>query len=318
VVTLFWTIISVIGNIETSFNAIWKITQDRSLSRKFSDYLSLMLIAPILLIVASSLTVFLQTQVTWLMTFLPLSKTSTWLILKALNFSSLLLIIGLFTFTLMFMPNHKVQLRAGLTAGIFTGILYFVVQQVYINLQVGVSSYNAIYGSFAALPLFLAWLQIGWMIVLLGCETAFYLQYYQTYQHNNRFKNLSFALKKVLALQITQLIIKNFQLIKQPLNASQIATNLMMPIAVIQPVLNHLTASHILLVYKTEDDSDEVYQPAIDINNITIAYVVTALEQYGCNHLPDIKQEQTFITALNRFKELMEQSEHNSLLKDHI
>jgi membrane protein len=318
IITLFWTIISVISNIETSFNAIWKITENRPFSRKFSDYLSLMLIAPIILIATSSLTVFLQTQITVIVEFLPLPKGSTWLIFKLLNLSSLLLIISLFTFVLIFVPNHKVQFRAGLVAGVLTGILYFIVQQAYIKLQVGVSSYNAIYGSFAALPLFLAWLQIGWMIVLLGCEIAFYLQNYETYQHHNRFNNLSFTLQKTIALQISQWVVKNFQLMQPPPNADQIATALDLPIAVIQPILNQLTASRVLLTYKIEADPDNVYQPAIDINKISVAYVITALEQCGRNHLSDIKQEQAFKTTLGHFRDLMEQSKHNALLKDPV
>jgi membrane protein len=317
VVVLFWTIINVIGNIEESFNFIWKIAKGRSLSRKFSDYLSLMLLAPVLLIASSSITVFLDTKINWLIRVIELPEFGTWLVIKALGLSPLVLMIALFTFTFIFMPNHKINPRAGIIAGIVTGILYDLLQAAYLSLQIGVSSYNAIYGSFAALPLFVVWLQMGWMIVLFGCEVAFFLQNYEIYRNNNRFSDLSFSLKKVIALQITHLIIKNFIQLNKPLTATEIATKLVIPIAIIQPVLMYLMASHIIVEYKyLEDDEDEVYQPAVDINILSIAYIIDSLEKCGQNHLPDIDQERLFMEPVNSFTKLMETAEQNRLLRD--
>ena len=317
IVVLFWTIINVIGNIEESFNFIWKIGKGRSISRKFSDYLSLMLLAPVLLIAASSMTVFLKTKITWLITVIHLPEFGTWLVLRGLSLSPLMLMIVLFAFTFIFMPNHKINYKAGIIAAMVTGILYHLSQWAYLSLQIGASSYNAIYGSFAALPLFVVWLQVGWMIVLLGCEVAFFLQNYEIYRNNNRFSDLSFSLKKVIALQITHLIIKNFIQLDKPLTATEIATKLVVPIAVIQPVLLNLNASHIIVEFKDPNEvNDEVYQPAIDINRLTIAYIINALEQCGQNHLPDMSQEQLFMNAVNNFRNLMEASEQNRLLKD--
>ena len=316
IVVLFWTIINVIGNIEESFNYIWKIGAGRSISRKFSDYLSLMLLAPVLLIASGSITVFLDTKITWLISVIELPEFGIWLVVKALSFSPLVLMIALFTFTLIFMPNHKINVRAGIIAGIVTGILYHLSQSAYLSLQIGVSSYNAIYGSFAALPLFVVWLQIGWMIVLFGCEIAFFLQNYEIYRNNNRFSDLSFSLKKVIALQITHLIINNFIQLNKPLTADEIATKLVIPIAIIQPVLSNLMASHLIIELKNQDEVDEVYLPAVDINRLTIAYIINAMEQCGQNHLPDINHEQLFMSAVNNFRELMEASEQNRLLKD--
>lgn len=318
VVVLFWTIINVIGNIEESFNFIWKIGKGRSISRKFSDYLSLMLLAPVLLIASSSITVFLQTKITWLITVIELPEFGTWFVVQVLALSPLVLIIALFAFTFIFMPNHKINYRAGMIAGVIAGIMYYLSQWVYLTLQIGVSSYNAIYGSFAALPLFVVWLQTGWMIVLFGCEVAFFLQNYEVYRNNDRFADLSFSLKKMIALQITHLVVKNFVKLNHPLTASEIATILVIPIAIIQSVLSNLIIGHIIVEYKDRDEaeSEEIYQPAVDINILTIAYVINALEYCGQNHLPDINQERLFVRAVNDFKKLMESSEQNCLLKD--
>lgn len=316
IVVLFWSIINVIGNIEESFNAIWKLAHDRAMSRKFSDYLSLMLLAPVLIIASSSITVFVETKITWLISVIELSAFGSWLVIKALSFSPLVLMIGLFSFVFIFMPNHKINYKAGIIAGIVTGIMYQLLQWAYLSLQIGVSSYNAIYGSFAALPLFVVWLQVCWMIVLFGCELAFFLQNYEIYKNNNRFADLSFSLKKIIGLQITRLIIENFMQRHHPLSASEIANRLLMPIAVIQPVLAKLVASQVIFEFKSEDDEDEVYQPAVDINILNIAFVINALEQCGQNDLPEINQEPLFMEAVDKFKNLMEASEQNRLLKD--
>ena len=316
-VVLFWTVINVISNIEESFNHIWKITQSRRFNRKFSDYLSLMLLAPIVLVLSGSISLFLKTKVTWLMTVIQLSDAGSWLVIKGLGLLPLMLMIGLFGFTFIFMPNHKINIKAGMIAGVVTGVLSYLLQWVYLSLQLGASSYNAIYGSFAALPLLVVWLQAAWMVVLFGCEVAFFLQNYEIYKNKHRYADLSFALQKVLSLQITHLIINNFVLMNKPLSATEIAEKLLIPIAIVHDLLAKLITSHIVVEFKMEEQSvDELYQPAVDINKLTIAYVITALEQSGQHHLSDIKQEQLFMTAVNEFRQLMENSKHNSLLKE--
>lgn len=316
IVVLFWTVINVIGNIEESFNAIWKIAKGRSFSRKFSDYLSLMLLAPIILIASGSITVFLNTQITWLIKIIQLPDAGTWLVLKLLGLSPLVLMIALFSFTLIFMPNHKISYRAGIIAGIVTGLLYHASQLAYLSLQLGASNYNAIYGSFAALPLFVVWLQIGWMIVLFGAQIAFFIQNYELHRNNNRYCGLSLALKKVIALQITHLIVHNFIAPNKALTATDIANRLLMPIAIIQPVLMTLLASQIIAEFRVAEQDEAIYQPAVDSHALTIAYVISAIDYNGHYLLPDISHQQPFLAAVEHFRALMEASDHNRLLID--
>jgi membrane protein len=101
-----------------------------------------------------------------------------------------------------------------------------------------------------------------------------------------------------------------------PLTVDDIAARLVIPIAIIQPILGKLTASHILVEFNIREGEDDVYQPAVDTNLLTIAFVINALEQCGQNHLPDINQEWLFMDAVNDFKNLMEASKQNCLLKD--
>ncbi|WP_027157775.1 YihY/virulence factor BrkB family protein [Methylobacter luteus] len=316
IVVLFWTVIKLIGHIEKSFNHIWKIDKGRPLGRKLSDYLSVMLLAPVLLVISSGITVFLKTQITWLIEAINLPEVGTLLVLRLLGLLPVIILSALFAFTFIFMPNLKVDYKAGIIAGVITGVVYQLVQWAYLSLQIGVSSYNAIYGSFAALPLFIIWLQIGWMIVLFGCEISFYLQNYEDYQGKNKVEDISVFLKKVVALKIAHLIIKNFVEQQNPLSAVEIASRLAIPAYVVHSVLLELMACQIVVQVKTEDDADEVYLPAVDVNKVTMAYVINALERRGQNHLPDIRQDERFMTVVNDFRQRIENDEKNRLLKD--
>jgi len=315
VVVLLWAVIHMIGNIEESFNYIWKVSKGRTLSRKLSDYLSFMLLAPVLLILAGSITVFVKTQLMSLSSAIALPEFGEKALLEALSYSPLLLMVGLFSITFIFIPNHKVNYPAGIIAGVVTGILYHLIQSLYLSLQIGVSSHSAIYGSLAALPLFVVWVQIGWMIVLFGCEMAFYLQNYDSCRHNNQFPALSFALKKIIALQITRLIVLNTVNAGKPLTAEDIGVNLQASKTIIQQLLDFLVASHVLLDLSTDED-EHVYLPAIDINQLSVAFVLNALERCGENKLPELKQDAVFTELINKAGKWLETSEQDRLLKD--
>ena len=181
VAVLFWTIIKVLGNIEKSFNDIWGVKKARSIGRKLSDYLSMMLVCPILFVMSSSVTVFIAGQIRLVTEKIALLGAISPFIFAILRLFPYCVIWIMFSFLYIFMPNTKVNFRSGILAGIVAGTTYQVVQWVYITFQIGVTKYNAIYGSFAALPLFLVWLQLSWLIVLFGEEISFAYQNVDTY-----------------------------------------------------------------------------------------------------------------------------------------
>ncbi len=143
----------------------------------------------------------------------------------------------------------------------------------------------------------------------------FFLQNYESYRNNNRFADLSFFLQKLIALQITHLIVKNFVHFDKPLTAADMAVKLLIPLAAIQAVLVKLLASHIIVELKV-DEEDEVYLPAVDTNKLSLVFVMNALEQCGQNDLPVEGHKSLFKETLNHFRQLMEAAEQNRLLKD--
>jgi membrane protein len=192
----------------------------------------------------------------------------------------------LFTVLYLLMPNTKVKLKSGLMAGILAGTLYQVVQWVYIKFQIGVSTYGAIYGSFAALPLFLIWLQTSWLVVLLGAEISFAEQNVDTYEFEPDCEKVSNHLKRVVALRIAQICVQDFQTGEAPRTAEQIAELLGIPIRLIRQTLSDLAEARVLSEVKTEEEKTPAYQPARAIEALTVGEVIKLLDQSGIDRIP--------------------------------
>jgi len=318
VAVLFWTVIKMLGSIESSFNNIWGIKKPRSLGRKFSDYLSIMLICPVLLIMSSSITVVIISQVklvTQKIALLGAISPIIFLILKLLPYCVIWI---LFTFAYIFMPNTKVNFKSGILAGIVAGTIYQIVQWAYISLQIGVARYGAIYGSFAALPLFLIWLQVSWLIVLFGAEISFAHQNVETYEFEPDCLRASHSFKKLLALRIVQLCVKNFSKGERPWTATQISHALEIPIRLVNQILYELVDSGIISETKEEENKDVAYQPARDIEAFTVKNVIDMLEQRGSDDIPfaQSKELDKLSDCLKTFGNVIEKLPTNIPLKD--
>jgi membrane protein len=317
-VILFWSVINVLGNIEASFNEIWEIKESRTWARKFSDYLAIMILSPIFIMLSSSATVFITSQITHLTEQIKLLGMISPFIFLGLKLIPYVLIWILFTIIYILMPNTKVNLKAGLLAGIIAGTIFQIVQWGYISFQIGTAKYNAIYGSFAALPLFLMWVQISWWVVLFGAELSFAHQNVDTYEFEPDSRRVSPAFKKVLTLQIAHLLVKNFANGEKPLTDVEICTRLKMPIRLAHIVLYDLVKSRVVSEIRTRQDRQFAYQPARDISTLTIKYVIDAIDQNGTNNIPVARTEEfvALSEAIDNFREEMEASPANRLLKD--
>jgi len=317
-IILFWSVINVLSQIEAALNDIWEIKAARSWGRKFSDYLALMLLSPLIFILSSSVTVFITSQITQLTNKIKLLGIISPLIFLSFKFIPYVLIWVLFSIIYILMPNTKVNLKAGLMAGIVAGTIFQIVQWAYISFQIGAARYNAIYGSFAALPLFLMWVQISWWVVLFGAELSFANQNVNTYEYEPDADKVSPAFRKVLTLQIAHLLIKNFARGESPLTDTEISSRLKMPIRLVHNILYDLVQSRVITETRTKEDQKFGYQPARDINTLTIKYVIDAIEQNGTNSIPVARtaEFETLSNAIETFREETESSPANRLLKD--
>ncbi len=317
VAILFWSVVKVLGNIEESFNDIWGVQKGRPLGRKLIDYLSIMLICPVLLIMASSLTVIITSKITLVvhkLSFLgPVGDFILWL----LTFLPYCVMWFLFTFLYTFIPNTNVRLKSGLLGGIIAGTVYQLVQWAYITFQVGVSRYGAIYGSFAALPLFLIWMQISWLIVLFGAEISFAEQNVHTYEFEPDSLKTSRRFRQLVALSVTALLVKRFDKAEPPLTAEEIAAQLELPIRLANEVLYNLTACGVLAEVR-RDIGVNAYQPAYDIDEMSIQRVLEQMDDYGSDNIPLADHELVgkIRRSLENLNTQIANSGDNRLLKD--
>jgi membrane protein len=318
VVVLFWAIIKVLGNIEKSFNDIWGVKKGRPFRRKITDYLSIMLIGPVLFIVSSGITVLMASQAKIFVekiTLLGPISPIIFFVLKLLPYGTIWV---LFIFIYIFMPTTKVHFRSGALAGIIAGSMYQIFHWVYITFQVGVARYNAIYGSFAALPLFMIWLQLSWLIVLLGAEISFAHQNVDTFEFEPDSLGVSHAFKRLLSLRIVNLLVKHFSDGDTSWNEVKISDTLGIPVRLVRQILHELVACGIISQVKVDEDEATAFQPARNPDNMTIKYVVDALEQRGSDHIPVAQSEElrSLGQSLKRFDDLIEKSPDNVLLKE--
>lgn len=318
VVVLFWAVLKVLGQIEYSFNDIWGVKEKRTLGRMFGDYLSLMLVCPVILILSGSVNVFVTTQVGLIMDKFTVLGSMSPVILFLLKLMPYTLMWGLFTFLYIFMPNTKVKFSAGLLAGIVAGTIFQIVQWVYITFQIGVVQYNAIYGSFAALPLFLAWLQLSWLIVLYGAELSFAYQNVETYEFEPDALQASHRVRTLLSLQIAHYLIQNFTRGEKPPTAGDISNRLEIPIRFVNEILFSLVKSSILTTTEIEENGDHGYQPARDVHDLTIQHVIDALEKRGLNDMPFAHAPEfaALSACLESFGKTIEKLPENKRLKE--
>lgn len=318
IVALFWTVIKVLGNIESSFNDIWGIRAARTAGRKFGDYLSIMLICPILIIMSSSVTVLVTSQITLIVEKLAFLGPVGEAILFSLRVLPYAVIWIVFTFVYKFMPNTRVQLKSALIAGIIAGTSFQVVQLIYIYFQVGVAKYGAIYGSFAALPLFLIWLQLSWLIVLFGAEVSFAEQNVETYEFEADCLKVSHSFRELLSLNIAHLCVKKFRQAEKALSADEVSHELEIPVRLVRQILFELVEARVLSEVKLDDRETMAYQPARDIEDLTITNVLNQLNRRGVNWIPldNTGDLEKLKGRLMQFQEGIEKSPANVPLKD--
>ena len=315
-ILLLYTVISLISSIEDTFNDIWQINKSRPWFRKISDYLALFVILPVLMTSSSGIAIFVSTlqnsflqHYVFLTPIVELCLHITPYVFTSLAFAGLYIAL----------PNTKVKVVNGLIAGIIAGCAFQFFQLVYISGQIWVSKYNAIYGSFAALPLLLLWLQLSWLICLFGAELSYASQNVMKFRFGRDSKNISRRYKDFLTLLIASLIIKRFANGEKPYTADELSDSYRIPIRVTTQILYMLTELKIITeVVVGNDDRVIHYQPAMDINQISVSLLFEKIDRFGSENFK-IDTKGVFNKEwemLLKTREEMVRSNENILLKD--
>ena len=257
---MLYTVLMLVSNIEQTFNHIWQVKKPRSIFRTFTDYMSLLFMLPIVIVIVTGVSI-----------FLPDRGLLTYIVMPSV-------FIGLY----IFMPNTHVHVRAAIVPGLLAGMAMMGLQFVYIHSQVFLSSYNAIYGSFAALPLFMLWLQISWTICLFGAQLTYTIQNRADLDLEGGADALSHRQRLLFAVQLTGHICRRFRQGGQMLSAAELRQRTAIPMRIVNDLLFDLQAAGVIIEISTDEKGDTSrYVPARDLTAMTLGMLIDRLEALG-------------------------------------
>lgn len=281
---LLWTLIGLMNDVETSFNAVWNVTTSRSIWRKITDYTAILLVLPILLICSSGIQVFMSSTVQML---LPESISSP-LLGVGLDLLSWVFSCLFFAGSYMLIPNTTVKFKYAIIAGTLAGIAFNILQWLFVTGQLYVTKYNAIYGSFSFLPLFMIWLQLVWLITLIGAIVCYSSQNIFRFSFAQHIDNISTTYMQKVTLAVLLIISRRFEDKMSPLSSDGISRSYQIPPALVDKVVARLLKARLIINVTYDRDTDDRdtdihrLQPASELSHTRLKDVVTQLDNLGC------------------------------------
>lgn len=277
---LFYSVIALMQKVEMSFNYTWRVSTPRSMAQRFSDYLSVLMVGPVLVLSALGIsgTLLNHEVIQWMASVEPLGSLLR-LMTRAVPY---LLIIGAFTFVYVFVPNTRVTVKAALVGGIVTGFLWQSLGWGFATFVVSSAKYAAIYSAFATLILFLMWLYLGWLVLLTGASIAFYVQNPGYIDAPRGSLRLSNELKEKLALLLIYDIGWHFYHDKPPRNLGDLVNAVQTSEQIISQLLDGLKKQGLL---SESDDTPPVWLPARPLDELTLNRTLQAVRSDGDDHV---------------------------------
>ena len=275
---MLFTVMMLISNIERTFNDIWQVKKPRSVFRTITDYTSMLLLVPIVIVITSGISIFFATIFKEIEDTMVIGSLAQFF----LQLMPYAIMSGVFIALYLFMPNTKVKVGCAIVPGILAGVAMQGLQLFYINSQIWVSSYNAIYGSFAALPLFMLWVQISWLICLFGAELCYANQNMDDYAFKAKTEDLSHRYKTLLCLVISSRICHRFSEGGKPYSALKLKLDTGIPIRIVNDLLYALVQIGVLTEIPGGDkDGESLYQPAECLSRLSVGTLIDRLEAHG-------------------------------------
>ena len=316
---LCWSVVKMIGNIELAFNRVWKVKKSRTIFRKFTDYLSFLVIAPVMLAAAGSATVMVSRILRDLSEKSAFVSFSRPLIEFGIQCVPYLLAWILFTFIYSFLPNTRVKFKSALFGGMIAGTISQVLQMGYVLVQMALSRYNVIYGSFSALPLFLIWIYLNWLITLFGVTLCYLYQHFDYDSKRARDCDRTPADKRLLALMIAAEVTSEFAEGKEPSTVVELSCKLDISETLANELLYNLVQSQVLYQIAGPEYDNPAYRPGLPADKMTIVNVLQKYDQWAePGDIPAVKTDfgNNTVLAVDTLKEVMANSSANCLLTD--
>jgi len=307
---LLYTVISMVQKVEESFNFVWRVDQPRSLGRRFSEYLSVMVIGPAVLVGAIGLIASVSSSST--MQSLSHYQPFGWLIAGAGKLTPYLLVIATFTFLYKFIPNTKVRIVPALIGGSAAGLFWVALGMILASFAETSGGTMVIYAGFAFVIIGLIWVHVSWLVLLLGAQLAFYVQNPQYLRPGRGEIRLSSTVRERVALSIMYLIVVDYGAVKPRWTTNRLAEHLQLPGAALAPIMNELEHRQLLIV--AEDDS---WLPARDPSSIALCDVLDAVRhESGGPRLSRIRDIAPAVDAARRAEDAMRESLRARSMRD--
>ena len=302
-VMLFWAVIRVFGSIESAFNNIWEVKVARSIARQWTDYIAVVMIVPVLWILANTVGNYIEQA---------LGLYDKWYFTTLSRLASMVVIWTMFTLLYLIIPNARVRFQSALMAGIVAGTIFLLFQWGYVYVQRWMTSYNAIYGSFAALPLFLIWMQTSWEILLFGGELSFAYQNISRFAEERESLRISYDQRRKVLLAVMILVARNFRDHGGTLSTDTIRERLGLPTRIVNDVLFQLVqAGQLIAVRSGDGERDVAFTPAHDLASTTVYGILEAVERTGQATL-DLGQTPELARMNQEVESLKEEVRHSS------
>ena len=276
-VVLIWAVYAFFNMLENSFNSIWNVKKTRSFARRMTNYVMTLLLVPILVVVTSGISIFLNSTeilASVLSAIEPLRKFM-------LRFIPFVATSAVFTWIFTAIPSTQVKFSSAIIPGVLMGFLYQVVQALSMFLVVLFTRMSIVYGAFSAIPLVLIWLHITCWLLLIGAELAFAIQNNELFAYERDLETISRRYKDYVMLYLLSVIIRRFEQGEQPETAHEMATANQLPIRLVQQLLARLEETNIVRRVLSEQEEDPAFVPAMDTHQITVEKVLGRVAAHG-------------------------------------
>jgi len=269
-----FTAISMVQKVEESFNFVWHVGQPRSIARRFSEYLVVLLVGPVVVVIALGMIASVRNND--IVQMLLAHEALGTVFVAAGKVTPYLLVAGVFTFLYMFVPNTKVSFKSALIGGAVGGCMWAAIGVIFTTFVVYAGTRQLIYSGFAVVITTLIWLYLSWLVLLIGAQLAFYHQRPAFLRIGRREPSLSNSMRECLALNTMYLVGQAFRDKDKKITLDKICTQLKVPSIALVPIANRLENGGLLLVTEKEE-----LLPGREVSRIQIAEILDVVRQQG-------------------------------------
>ena len=263
ILILLWAIYSFFESVETAFNQIWNVKRSRSIARKFSTYITIIVLIPVFIVCNSGLHLFVNSSIG---DSLFLQFIISWV---------------LFIWMYMAIPNTPVRFLSAVVPGILMGTLFKLLQMLSVYLIAMLSRTSIVYGAFASIPILMTWLQYTSLLILIGAEMSYAIQNNAEFEYESELNSMSRRYKDFIMLYLLTVIVHRFENSEAPYSAKELAIRDHLPIRLVNLLMSRLVETELVREVTSEQDEERRYQPALDTHKITVGMVIERIDAQG-------------------------------------